>query len=100
MAGDDPARGVTHFKIVQGHEARFHWELINPHGTPMGRAMESFDTQRYVSHWHVWFTVFVARFSPTNRRVLRCFLDLARFSLIRSHISTTKCLCYGRFIAI
>jgi len=61
---------------------------------------ESFDTQRYVSHWHVWFTVFVARFSPTNRRVLRCFLDLARFSLIRSHISTTKCLCYGRFIAI
>jgi len=45
MAGDDPARGVTHFKIVQGHEARFHWELINPHGTPMGRAMESFDTE-------------------------------------------------------
>ena len=40
MEGDDPAGSVAHFKIVRDHAGRFHWELINPHGTPMGRAME------------------------------------------------------------
>ena len=45
MEGDDLARGVAHFKIVYDHEGRFHWELINPHGTPLARAMESFETE-------------------------------------------------------
>jgi hypothetical protein len=45
MERDDLATGVAHFKIVPDHDGRFHWELINPHGTPMGRAMESFDSE-------------------------------------------------------
>jgi hypothetical protein len=42
---DDAARGVAHFQIVHRADGRFHWELVNPHGTPMGRSMESFDTE-------------------------------------------------------
>jgi hypothetical protein len=41
----DDAIGVAHFKIVKESNRRFHWELFNPHGTPLGRAMESFDTE-------------------------------------------------------
>jgi hypothetical protein len=45
VEGDDLDGGVAHFLIVHDSGGRFHWELINPHGTPMGRAMESFDTE-------------------------------------------------------
>jgi hypothetical protein len=37
--------GVPHFKVVQESDGRFHWELINPHGTPAARSMESFVTE-------------------------------------------------------
>ena len=44
MDDDAAARGIAHFQVVQAGD-RFHWELINPHGTPMGRGMESFETE-------------------------------------------------------
>ena len=34
-----------HFKIVRQSDGRFHWELINPHGTPAARSMENFATE-------------------------------------------------------
>jgi len=34
-----------HFKIVRQSDGRFHWELINPHGTPAARSMETFATE-------------------------------------------------------
>lgn len=34
-----------HFKIVLQRDGRFHWELINPHGTPAARSMETFATE-------------------------------------------------------
>lgn len=45
MDSDDAARGVAHFKVIHRPDGRFHWELINPHGTPMGRSMSTFDTE-------------------------------------------------------
>jgi hypothetical protein len=41
---DDPAV-VPHFKVVHGSDGRFYWELINPHGTPAARSMETFATE-------------------------------------------------------
>jgi hypothetical protein len=43
--GDDAAVVLPHFKVVQQTDGRFHWELINPHGTPAARSMETFDTE-------------------------------------------------------
>jgi hypothetical protein len=34
-----------HFKVVHQSDGRFHWELINPHGTPAARSMETFATE-------------------------------------------------------
>jgi hypothetical protein len=34
-----------HFKVVRQRDGRFHWELINPHGTPAARSMETFATE-------------------------------------------------------
>ena len=34
-----------HFKVVRQGDGRFHWELINPHGTPAARSMETFATE-------------------------------------------------------
>jgi hypothetical protein len=34
-----------HFKVVRQPDGRFHWELINPHGTPAARSMETFATE-------------------------------------------------------
>jgi hypothetical protein len=45
MDSDAPDVGVAHFKIVRQPDGRFHWELINPHGTPWGRSMGTFDTE-------------------------------------------------------
>ena len=42
---DDPAVVLPHFKVVHQSDGRFHWELINPHGTPAARSMEAFDTE-------------------------------------------------------
>ena len=39
---DDEARGVAHFKVVEQSDGRFHWEMINPHGTPTARSMETY----------------------------------------------------------
>jgi len=45
MDSDDATRGVVHFKVIHHSDGRFHWELVNPHGTPMGRSMATFDTE-------------------------------------------------------
>jgi hypothetical protein len=42
---DAAAPGIAHFKVVHQSDGRFHWELINPHGTPMFRSMATFDTE-------------------------------------------------------
>jgi hypothetical protein len=42
---DDTARGVAHFQVVRQLDGRFHWEMINPHGTPAARSMETFETE-------------------------------------------------------
>jgi hypothetical protein len=34
-----------HFKIVRQRDGRFHWELINPHGTQAARSMDTFATE-------------------------------------------------------
>ena len=39
------AGALPHFKVVEHTDGRFHWELINPHGTPTARSMETFDTE-------------------------------------------------------
>ena len=45
MDSDDVARGVAHFKVIHQADGRFHGELINPHGTSMGRSMGTFDSE-------------------------------------------------------
>ena len=42
---DDAGMGVAHFKIHHGDDGRFHWQLINPQGTPMFRSTGTFDTE-------------------------------------------------------
>jgi hypothetical protein len=42
---DDAARGVVvRFKVIHQADGRFHW-VVNPHGTPMGHSMATFDTE-------------------------------------------------------
>jgi len=43
--GDEAARGIAHFQVVQQPGGRFAWELINPHGTPALRSMETFASE-------------------------------------------------------
>ena len=45
MDSDDAVRAAVHFKVIHQADGRFHWELVNPHGTSMGRSMETFDTE-------------------------------------------------------
>jgi len=45
MGSDDAARGVARCMVIHQADGRFHWELINPHGTPMGRSMGTFDSE-------------------------------------------------------
>lgn len=42
---DNAARGVAHFQVVHQADGRFHWALINPHGTPATRSLETFATE-------------------------------------------------------
>jgi hypothetical protein len=41
---DDPAVR-PYVQIVQEPDGRFHWQLINPHGTPAVRSMGTFLTE-------------------------------------------------------
>jgi hypothetical protein len=41
----DDAAVSAHFKVVRQPGGRFHWELINPHGTPAARSMGTFATE-------------------------------------------------------
>ena len=40
-----PDLGSAHFKVVERPDGRFHWELINPHGTPAAQSMGTFATE-------------------------------------------------------
>jgi hypothetical protein len=42
---DAAAAGVAHFQIVRQSDGRYHWQLINPHGTPTARSMDSYATE-------------------------------------------------------
>jgi hypothetical protein len=44
MRSDEPSVN-PHFKVVNQSDGRFHWELINPHGTPAARSMDTFATE-------------------------------------------------------
>jgi len=41
---DDASVGAR-FKVVHQIDGLFHWELINPHGTPAARSMGTFSTE-------------------------------------------------------
>ena len=45
MIENDDLAVRPHFKIVWQKDGRFHWELINPHGTSAARSMETFATE-------------------------------------------------------
>ena len=42
---DETARGIAHFQVVQQSDGRFHWELVNPHGTPAHQSMNTYATE-------------------------------------------------------
>jgi uncharacterized protein YegP (UPF0339 family) len=42
---DEEARGVAHFQVVGQPDGRYHWQLVNPHGTPAARSSESYATE-------------------------------------------------------
>ena len=42
---NDAAGVPPHFKVVHRTDGRFHWELINPHGTPAARSTGDFSTE-------------------------------------------------------
>jgi uncharacterized protein YegP (UPF0339 family) len=42
---DDAAAGVAHFQIVRQRDGRYHWQLINPRGTPAAQSIESYATE-------------------------------------------------------
>jgi hypothetical protein len=42
---DDAARGIAHFQVVHQPDGGFRWDLINPHGTPAMRSIETFATE-------------------------------------------------------
>jgi hypothetical protein len=41
---DEEARGVAHFQVVAQPDGRYHWQLINPHGTPAARSSDNYAT--------------------------------------------------------
>jgi hypothetical protein len=43
--GNEEAMGVAHFQVVEQPDGRFHWQLVNPHGTPAARSSDSYATQ-------------------------------------------------------
>jgi hypothetical protein len=45
MGNDPPVLGSVHFKVVRQNDDRFFWELFNPHGTPIFRSIDTFDTE-------------------------------------------------------
>ena len=45
MTESDDAAVAARFKVVRQPDGRFHWKLINPHGTPAVRSMGTFATE-------------------------------------------------------
>lgn len=46
MIESDDSTVRPHVRVVHQSDGRFHWELINPHGTPAARSMETFATEQ------------------------------------------------------
>ena len=45
MTESDDLAVVPYFKIIRQTDGRYHWELINPYGTPAARSIGTFDTE-------------------------------------------------------
>jgi uncharacterized protein YegP (UPF0339 family) len=45
MRSDEEARGVAHFQVVRQSDGRYHWQLVNPHGTPAARSTDTYATE-------------------------------------------------------
>ena len=45
MTESDDLAVIPYFKIIRQTDGRYHWELINPHGTSAARSMGTFDTE-------------------------------------------------------
>jgi hypothetical protein len=45
LTESDDGAVSPHFKVVSQKDGLFHWELINPHGTPAARSMDTFATE-------------------------------------------------------
>jgi hypothetical protein len=45
IRSDEEAKGVAHFRVVEQLDGRYHWQLVNPHGTPAARSSETFATE-------------------------------------------------------
>jgi uncharacterized protein YegP (UPF0339 family) len=42
---DDEARGAAHFGVVKQADGRYHWQLVNPNGTPEARSSDTYATE-------------------------------------------------------
>lgn len=42
---DEDAKGVAHFQVVRQLDGRYHWQLINPYGTPAARSSDTYATE-------------------------------------------------------
>ena len=42
--GNEEAMGVAHFQVVEQPDGRYHWQLVNPHGSPAARSSDSYAT--------------------------------------------------------
>jgi hypothetical protein len=42
--GNEKAMGVAHFQVVEQPDGRYHWQLVNPRGTPAARSSDSYAT--------------------------------------------------------
>ena len=42
---DAEVRGVAHFRVVKQPDGRYHWQLVNPRGTPAPRSNDSYATE-------------------------------------------------------
>ena len=45
MTESDNLAVSPYFKIIRQRDGHYHWELINPQGTPAARSTGTFDTE-------------------------------------------------------
>jgi hypothetical protein len=42
---DEEARGLARFRVVEQHDGRYHWQLVNRLGTPAARSSDTYATE-------------------------------------------------------